>query len=97
MIAAGSADSAIEKLRSVNRKPDLVIADYRLRGGEIGTDAILAVRRLFGVEIPGIIVTSETRPECQRDAARHGFGLMHKPVTPRQLHGAVERHLIDGD
>jgi DNA-binding NtrC family response regulator len=49
------------------------------------------------VEIPGIIVTGESGPERQRDAARHGFGLMHKPVTPRQLHGAVERHLIDAD
>lgn len=95
VLAAGGAAQAVEKLRADCRMPNLVLADYRLRAGEIGTDAILAVRGLFGAEIPGIIVTGETGPECQRDAAKHGFGLMHKPVTPRQLRSAIERYLVN--
>lgn len=93
VLIAGSAEQALEKLRAGNRTPDIVIADYRLRDGKIGTDAILAIRNLFGLPIPGIIVTGETGPECQRDAAQHGLGLMHKPVTPRQLGSAVERYM----
>ncbi|MDQ2106372.1 hybrid sensor histidine kinase/response regulator, partial [Azospirillum isscasi] len=93
VLIAGSGEQAVDKLRTVNRKPDIIIADYRLREGKVGTDAILDIRRLFDADIPAIIVTGETGPECQRDAVRHGFGLMHKPVTPRQLAGAMERSL----
>ncbi|WP_451993720.1 PAS domain-containing protein [Azospirillum argentinense] len=93
VLIAGSGEQAVDKLRSVSRKPDIIIADYRLREGKVGTDAILGIRNLFDAEIPAIIVTGETGPECQRDAVRHGFGLMHKPVTPRQLAGAMERSL----
>ncbi|WP_114860407.1 PAS domain-containing protein [Azospirillum brasilense] len=93
VLIAGSGEQAVEKLRSGSRKPDIIIADYRLREGRVGTDAILDIRRLFDAEIPAIVVTGETGPECQRDAVRHGFGLMHKPVTPRQLAGAMERSL----
>ncbi|KAA0685883.1 PAS domain-containing protein [Azospirillum brasilense] len=93
VLIAGSGEQAVDKLRSVSRKPDIIIADYRLREGKVGTDAILDIRRLFDADIPAIIVTGETGPECQRDAVRHGFGLMHKPVTPRQLAGAMERSL----
>ncbi|AWK88791.1 hybrid sensor histidine kinase/response regulator [Azospirillum thermophilum] len=97
VLIAGSGDQAMEKLRAGNRTPDIIIADYRLREGEVGTDVILAIRGLFGTEIPAIVVTGETGPECQRDAARHGFGLMYKPVTPRQLSSAMDRYLtVDG-
>lgn len=93
VLIAGSEEQAIEKLRTANRTPDIVIADYRLRDGKVGTKAILEIRKLFRTHIPGIIVTGETGPECQRDAALHGIGLMHKPVTPRQLSSALERQL----
>ncbi|WP_236024643.1 hybrid sensor histidine kinase/response regulator [Arenibaculum pallidiluteum] len=93
VLGAASPGEALERLREGHRKPDVVIADYRLRNGEVGTNAIMAIRELFDVAIPGIVVTGETGPECQRDAARHGFGLMHKPVTPRQLRGAIDRFM----
>ena len=93
VLIAGSGQQAVDKLRAANRKPDIIIADYRLREGKVGTDAILEIRGLFDSDIPAIVVTGETGPECQRDAVRHGFGLMHKPVTPRQLAGAMERSL----
>lgn len=93
VLIAGSGEQAVEKLRAGSRTPDIVIADYRLRDGKVGTEAIVAIRALYGTEIPAILVTGETGPECQRDAAAHGLGLMHKPVTPRQLSSAMRRHL----
>ncbi|WP_448205622.1 ATP-binding protein [Azospirillum sp. sgz302134] len=97
VLIAGSTEQALEKLRAASRTPDIIIADYRLRDGRVGTDAILEIRKLFGTPVPGIIVTGETGPECQRDAALHGLGLMHKPVTPRQLNSAMERHMRAAD
>ena len=93
MLSAGSTAEALERLRADGRRPDIVLADYRLRQGRVGTEAILNVRDLFGTDVPGIIVTGEIGPEPQRDAARHGIGLMHKPVTPRLLEAALARQL----
>ncbi|NUB21305.1 PAS domain S-box protein [Azospirillum formosense] len=93
VLTAGSTGEALERLRGGGRRPDIVLADYRLRQGRVGTEAILRIRDLFGADVPGLIVTGEIGPEPQRDAAKHGLGLMHKPVTPRLLEAVLARHL----
>ncbi|WP_448187808.1 ATP-binding protein [Azospirillum sp. sgz301742] len=90
-VIAGSTEQALERLAAAGREPDLVISDYRLRGGAVGTDAILAIRARVGRPVPGIILTGETGAECAREAAEHGFSIIHKPVTPRQLAACLER------
>ncbi|WP_448189690.1 PAS domain S-box protein [Azospirillum sp. sgz301742] len=94
VLAAGSADQAVEGLAADGRTPDIIVADYRLREGRVGTEAILRVRALHGAGIPGIILTGETGPECQHDAAEHHFCVVHKPVTPRELGAALERQML---
>ena len=93
VLVAGSAERAVEALRRSGRRPDLVVADYRLREGRFGTEAVAGIRALFeeagGPPVPGLILTGETGPECERDAAAHGLGIIHKPVTPRQLGQAL--------
>jgi len=69
------------------------VADYRLREGKVGTEAILQVRELFNSQVPGIILTGETGVECQQDAANHGLRIIHKPVTPRQLDAAIQNQM----
>jgi signal transduction histidine kinase/CheY-like chemotaxis protein len=93
VLIAPSTDTMVERLRGISRVPDVIVADYRLRQGRTGTEAILKLRELYGTPIPGMILTGEIGPEAQRDAASHGFGLIHKPVTPRQLIAALERQL----
>ena len=92
-VVAGSTEQALERLERVNRVPDLIVADYRLRGGKVGTEAILKIRERVGAAVPGVILTGETGSECARDAAEHGLGIIQKPVTPRHLHAALERLL----
>lgn len=72
VLGAMSAQQAVEKLRTANQQPDIILADYRLRDGKVGTDAILTVRDIAGAGIPAIVLTGETGAECQRDVARHG-------------------------
>jgi len=93
--AAVSGEQALERLRASSLKPDVVIADYWLRGGPAGIEAILKISDLVGGPIPGIILTGETGPEPVRDAATHGFTLLHKPVAAQQLIIAIDR-LIAG-
>ena len=93
VLTAGSTDQALARLRAVERAPDIVLVDYRLRQGRVGTEAVVGVREMFGKPVPGVIITGEIGPEPQRDAARHGLGLIHKPVTPRLLEGALAAYL----
>jgi PAS domain S-box-containing protein len=90
VLAAGSTERAMAALGEKGRRPDIVVADYRLREGRNGTEAILAVRAAYGGDVPGIILTGESGAEVQKDAAEHGLSVIHKPVTPRQLSIALE-------
>ncbi|MBP2314167.1 hybrid sensor histidine kinase/response regulator [Azospirillum soli] len=92
VLVAGSTQDAVQKLEGMGRRPDVLVVDYRLRNGRVGTEAITAIRRMFDADIPGLILTGETAEDCRKDAAQHGLGLIHKPVTPRQLGQALQRH-----
>jgi CheY-like chemotaxis protein/anti-sigma regulatory factor (Ser/Thr protein kinase) len=92
VLAADSADRAMDRLNGQGR-PDIVIADYRLREGRVGTEVIQRVRERYGVDVPGLILTGETGADSLRAAAACGVPVIHKPVTPRQLWTEVERQL----
>jgi len=92
-LIAGSINQALDAVRRSGRVPDIIIADYRLRDGRVGTEAVQQIRKAVGRSVPGIILTGEVGPDCRHDAARHGLGIAFKPVTPRQLLGALEQHL----
>jgi CheY-like chemotaxis protein len=83
VLAAGSTNQAPAQLREASRTPDIVIADYRLRDGRVGTEAIVKVREMVGASVPGVILTGETGTECQQDAAAHCLLIVHKPITPQ--------------
>jgi two-component system, sensor histidine kinase len=93
VIAVGALDEAIAEVSSGARPPDVVIADYRLRDGMVGTEVILRIRELTGSHVPAILLTGEAGRECSRDADRFGFDLVHKPVTPHQLGSILHRQL----
>ena len=93
VLTAFSTDQATDRLRAAGRRPDIVLVDYRLREERVGTEAVVRIRDMFGADVPGVILTGEIGPEPQRDAAAHGLGLIHKPVTPRLLEAALSKHV----
>lgn len=92
-LIAGSSEQAVTIVTEAGRRPDVIVADYRLRAGRNGCEAIRDVRSHLGLEIPGVILTGETGAECARDIAQYGLGMIHKPVMPGQLWAALERLL----
>jgi PAS domain S-box-containing protein len=92
-LTATDAEDAVARIREVGRRPDIVIADYRLREGRTGVEAIRAIRALFDRPVPGLILTGETDLEFQRTAAAYGLGIAHKPVTPSQLGCVLDQQL----
>ncbi|AWJ87700.1 two-component hybrid sensor and regulator (modular protein) (plasmid) [Azospirillum sp. TSH58] len=88
---AGSTDEAVAKIQADGRMPDVMLVDYRLREGRVGTEAVVRVRAMAGWDVPAMILTGEAGPECETDAAAHGLEVVRKPVTPRQLRRVLER------
>jgi two-component system, sensor histidine kinase len=95
VIAASSEADAIEQLAISKRTPSLILADYRLREGRTGTEAVMKIRELFSVMIPSIIITGDTAPERLREAEASGLSILHKPVQPPTLR-EVLRDTLDG-
>jgi two-component system, sensor histidine kinase len=77
----------------VGRVPDIIVADYRLREGRVGTEVVARVRAFCGREIPGVILTGEAASECQHEVVSLGLGLAFKPITARQLSLTIEKYL----
>ncbi len=85
---------AIDTLSGSGDAPDIVIADYRLRGICTGADVIQHIREVFKRSIPGILITGDTAPERIKEATAHGLILLHKPIHPAELHVAISDILM---
>lgn len=70
---------------------DLIIVDYRLEGGMIGTQAASRLFKHLGRQMPVIILTGDTSPERLREASASGYMLLHKPIDPGELLQAIQQ------
>ncbi|MDQ2106075.1 response regulator, partial [Azospirillum isscasi] len=93
VIAADSVDAALERLGPGPQAPDLVISDLRLKGAVNGIVAIRQIGKALDTALPGLILTGDTDPMRLREARLSGYPLLHKPVAPMALRGAVARLL----
>jgi CheY-like chemotaxis protein/two-component sensor histidine kinase len=80
------------------QRPQLVLADLRLRDHESGVDAIHLIRAQCG-NIPALLVTGDIASDRLREVAASGLPRRSKPLTePELLAGileAVERCVVD--
>lgn len=88
-IGAESGAEAVAELTRNQICPDIILADYRLRNGEVGPDAIAMVYVHCGHAIPAVIVTGDTAPERIREAQARNFRLLHKPIGVNDLRQLV--------
>ncbi|WP_208759667.1 ATP-binding response regulator [Sphingobium fuliginis] len=79
-------------LFSARGRPDLMMADLRLRGQERGVALVARLHALHG-EFPVIFVTGETAADALQEVHAAGWPLLHKPVNAESLHDAVGRAL----
>jgi PAS domain S-box-containing protein len=66
-------------LETMDRPPDIVLADYTLAHGELGTDVIAAARR-HGAHA-AVLLTGDTSAARLAEAERSGYRLLHKPIA----------------
>ena len=85
VVAVGSGAEALEVLDEIGRAPDGIVCDYRLRGGERGTDAIARVRARCGANVPALLVTGDADVAERPDVRDGGLPLLTKPCDPAEL------------
>lgn len=93
VIGSITGDDVVAAVHSKECMPDLIIADYRLAGGTVGTDVIERLRRELDPEIPAILVTGSTGPERVSEADAKRYELLLKPVSPEVLRETIGRKL----
>lgn len=84
-LTATDAAEAIALATAANPPPRAIIADYRLAGGNTGSDAIRRVNAALHRPLPALIITGDTSPERLRETAASGYRILHKPFDPVQL------------
>jgi two-component system, sensor histidine kinase len=95
VIGSATGDEVVPAVHSRGRMPDLIIADYRLAGGVVGTDVIDRLRRELDPEIPALLITGSTGAERVSEADSKRYGLLLKPVNPEALRELIGRKLLE--
>jgi two-component system, sensor histidine kinase len=89
VVVAESCDEMLKKLVSVQRMPDLIVADYRLKEGENGIDVVARLREEFNAQVPALLITGDTGIEQLREAEESGLHVLHKPLNPSRLRALI--------
>ncbi len=92
VLTAESTEAALAVIHRDNYPPpDVVLADYRLRNGETGLDAIRTVRAHFGTDIRGVVITGDSTPEIKEQCRHLGYLYLAKPLNHEQLKGVLAK------
>ena len=95
VIAATDYAEAINRLTSGKRPPDVIISDYRLGEGKVGSEVIKGIREMVGRQLPAILLTGElgtsggNLDQPEEDARRMNASLLRKPVRTTELLAAM--------
>jgi signal transduction histidine kinase len=92
-IIGEDVDDALQQLEDGHFTPDLIIADYRLRHGVTGINAIERLRDIFGDHIPAMVVTGDTSPEWLQEAESTQCLVLFKPVKAEKLYSDIAKLL----
>jgi two-component system, sensor histidine kinase len=89
VVTAESGEEMLGRLAQNPLRPDLIICDYRLRGGENGIEIIDRLRSEYNEPIPAMLITGDTAENRLVEAQASGLLLLHKPVSNSKLRAAI--------
>jgi signal transduction histidine kinase/ActR/RegA family two-component response regulator len=91
--SCSEASSTIQACDLVRlQHPDLVLADFRLRGEDSGLKVLSAIDALVQ-GVTGVLVSGDTAPERLREARQAGRRLLHKPLSLGDLRQELDTAL----
>jgi len=90
------ADGFRQALQLARReRPDILLADYRLRGAETGLDLVRTLRAQHP-DLRAVLISGDTAPERLPEARDAGIPLLYKPVSLAALCEAISRPYLPG-
>ncbi|ASG20039.1 hybrid sensor histidine kinase/response regulator [Nitrospirillum viridazoti] len=95
-LAASTPEALFEGLDKTDATPRLVISDNRLPGNRRGMDVIAEIRKRYGGDVGGMLVTGDTDPQLMEQATAAGVVVVHKPIAPPRLQRLVVDALQNG-
>jgi signal transduction histidine kinase len=93
VVAATSGDDLLAALGEASRYPDLIVADYRLARGELGSAVVARLRDELGLPIPAVLISGDLSVTARREMRASGCEVLVKPVLPGELK-AVSKSLL---
>ncbi len=84
VLTAADLPSAVAEITAANLPPSGLLVDYHLDRGN-GIEAIAALRRQFGAELPAILITADRSPDVREAARAQDIQVLNKPVKPAAL------------
>jgi len=91
VVSASTLDQALALIGE--SRPELLITDFHLPGGQTGSDVIDCVRKVLGEEFPAIMISGDTSAEIS-DLVHDGrVRFASKPIDPDALIGLVRELL----
>jgi two-component system, sensor histidine kinase len=93
LIGASSGDELLAALGQLERYPDLIVVDYRLDYGELGTDVVRRVRDELGTSTPALLISGDASNDAAAAMRTSGLEVLLKPVLASDLLLAAERLL----
>jgi len=84
VIKASSLAAALAQLAGGSAMPNGLLVDYHLDEGN-GIDAIVALRRHTGTNLPAILITADHSPDVRDAARKEHIQFLHKPLKPAAL------------
>jgi DNA-binding NtrC family response regulator len=75
------------------RVPDLIISDFRLRGGETGLGVVKSVRRAANADVPAVFVTGDTSKLAVEAGELPNSEFLAKPLQADMLLTIVQRRI----
>ena len=93
VIAADGTAGALAALSETQQPLGVIITDYHLAHGELGTQAIEQVRAACGEAVPALVVSGDVTVEMREIARNAGLHLLHKPLQAARLRTLLH-HLV---
>lgn len=87
--SAVSVADALHQVLDGTAAIDAVISDMGLPGPDNGIDAIAALRRLYGGNLPALLITGDTSPAALQAAREASLVMLHKPIKPARMRAAL--------
>jgi signal transduction histidine kinase len=93
VLKAKDTQEALAQVRTSSHPPEIILADYHL-DKETGLNALRAIRKELGYEVPAVVITADRSPEVQELIREEGLQLLRKPLRPAALRAVMAQSRI---